>query len=182
MLLFELISPALNLSAFQKWFAGSKVVDKFRNPLLCFHGTHVNHEIKPTAYQHFGTFEAANDRISELYAIIKSNSHKQYDKSYSSTPAIYPVYLSIKNPLKLPDCGEWFEAEVVSSMYQQNLIDLETMTRFENGESTEDWTGLAIRLGYDGVRYINEHEDIGSISWYPFKDHQVWNAFANSHY
>jgi hypothetical protein len=167
---------------FNLWFSGSKVVDDDDKPLVCFHGTHAPHEIKPAGHQHFGTFAAANDRIADVYRDIALGAHAIYPRGHASTTSVYPVYLSISNPILLPDCDDWHDADVITNLYQQGLIDLDVVHDFENGESTETWLDLVKRLGYDGVMYQNEYEDHGSMSWYPFADHQVWNIFADKHY
>lgn len=183
MRLHDLLRETIDIrsAGFRSWFAGSKVVDARGLPLKCFHGTHMNHEIKPGGDQHFGTFAAANERIHDIYELIKTKSHDTYPPGHVSAPAIYPVYLSIKRPLTLHDC-EWVDSDVITDMHIQGLIDDDTLECYMNGENDTDWKGLAVRLGFDGVRYHNEHEDKGSLSWYPFADHQVWNIFADVPY
>ena len=163
---------------FQQWFKGSRVVDlATKAPLICYHGTTKPHEIQPAAHQHFGTFKAADERIDYLL--------RHHNVDYIEAPHIYPVYLSIKNPLPLEDDGEWEDADVVSNMHQQGLIDDKTLEDFQSGDAYNtysDWISLAKHLGYDGMVYENYFEDVGSTSWYPFSDHQVWNIFANKPY
>ena len=83
---------------FDAWFAGSKVVDNKGNPLVMYHATQADiGEFRP--FTHFGTQAAANERhdtLTDFYDnTLKSN------RSHGSN--IMPVYLSIKNPLRLPD-------------------------------------------------------------------------------
>lgn len=179
MRLHDLLETAIDERSFRKWFSGSKVIDAHGKPLLCFHGTHANHEIKPGGHQHFGTFQAANDRIKDLYDLIANHAHEVYRAGHASQPAVYPVYLAIKNPLVLAD-SDWADSDVIMDMFDQGLVDIETVERSQEG--TEDWITIAKRLGYDGMRYRNDWEDANSYSWYPFDDHQVWNFFADRPY
>ena len=86
-----------NSEQFKNWFNGSKVVDSNGKPLVMYHGWQsldmddkgINDYFPLT---HFGTIKAANKRIKDKY----SNSN------YSNY-AVYPVYLSIKNPLRIVD-------------------------------------------------------------------------------
>lgn len=180
MRLHDLLETAIQSKDFHQWFAGSKVVDAHGKPLLCFHGTHADKIIEPGGHQHFGTFKAANDRIADLYELIRSGHHDTYQVTHGSQPAVYPVYLSIKNPLTLSD-SDWQDSDVILDMFEQGLIDMETVERAEAGEE-EDWIGIAKRLSFDGMKYQNTHEDAQSYSWYPFSDHQVWNFFADKSY
>jgi hypothetical protein len=184
MRLTDLITETVDTEsiAFNLWFKGSKVVDLDDRPLICFHGTHATGEIKPAGNQHFGTFTAANDRIKDVYNLIRRKQHKTFPPDHVSAPAIYPVYLAITNPLTLNDNDEWHDSDVIMNLYLLGLIDNALVDQFENGEASETWIDVVKRLGYDGVTYHNEHEDAGSFSWYPFADHQVWNIFAQKPY
>lgn len=172
----ELLSEAnIKSPRFQEWFKGSKVVDRLRAPLVCFHGTLVPYEIKPAGQQHFGTFAAADERIKEKI-------HSAEFSTGDVAPHIYPVYLNIKKPLMLDDNGEWEDADVISQLHERGLVDSQTLERFQAGEDPRSWIDICKSLGYDGVVYKNEYEDAGSLSWYPFSDHQVWNTLADHPY
>ena len=167
---------------FKQWFNSSKVVDKNGNPLICYHGTPANHEIHPAGSQHFGTFIAANERIDIVLHDIDIGIHSIYSSEYQYQPHIYPVYLSIKNPIMLFDEGEWSDSAVVPQLRDKRLITHQVFHDFVTGKSDIDWIDLCKTLGFDGVSYINEYEHVGSTSWFPFDDKQVWNVFNNTHY
>jgi len=83
--------------AFKKWFGESKVRDASRRPMVVYHGTCASGFTKfdPTKTRemgfHFGTLPQARDFL------------KGCGTYRGSSPGIYPVYLSIQNPLFTPD-------------------------------------------------------------------------------
>lgn len=91
----------IETNPFESWFKGSKVVDENSQPLVMYHGSTYEPDFTGTFGVHFGTKEAANDRLSEI-----SRKQRQYGME-AGTPNITPVHLSIKNPAELPDAGAW---------------------------------------------------------------------------
>lgn len=89
------ISPVqrqTNTSEFNGWFRGSKVVDGDGNPLVVYHATTSEFsEFRDNS--HFGTSKQANEILSY---------QQRKDEGGSK---ILPVYLSIKNPLRVEDDG-----------------------------------------------------------------------------
>jgi SAM-dependent methyltransferase len=83
--------------AFKKWFGDSKVRDLASRPAVLYHGTCSSGFTKfdPTKTRemgfHFGTSSQAKDFL------------KGCGTYRGKTPGIYPVYLSIQNPLFTPD-------------------------------------------------------------------------------
>lgn len=85
---------------FKRWFSGSKVVDEDGNPLICYHGTvSWKGQFKQwRPFTHFGTSRASTDAIMRRYDdIIGKNPITPYRSR------IYPVFLSIKNPISMDD-------------------------------------------------------------------------------
>jgi SAM-dependent methyltransferase len=83
--------------AFKKWFGDSKVRDLAKRPMVVYHGTCSSGFTKfdPTKTRemgfHFGTSSQAKDFL------------KGCGTYRGKEPGIYPVYLSIQNPLFTPD-------------------------------------------------------------------------------
>jgi hypothetical protein len=83
--------------AFKKWFGDSKVKDLAGRPMVVYHGTCSAEftEFDPTKTLevgfHFGTPAQAKDFL------------KGCGSSRGKVPGIYPVYLSIQNPIFTPD-------------------------------------------------------------------------------
>ena len=102
---------------FRNWFKGSKVVDSNGKPLVCFHGTKITFDsFRPLS--HFGTINASNNFVFSDYDEYDiENASDLYDRKDNITP----VYLSIKNPLKMED--ENFHSWTLGfDMYAQGFI------------------------------------------------------------
>ena len=104
--------------AFKKWFGDSKVVDKNGKPLVVYHGTPYGGfaEFNPAKSGTRNTFESARAGIyfssTPSYAGVMSRSDNE------TGPAIYPVYLSIQNPLRV-FTTELTDAKEVDAMISQ---------------------------------------------------------------
>jgi hypothetical protein len=77
---------------FRQWFSGSKVTNKNNNPMLMFHGS-PSGDIERFGPYNFGLFGQGyyftnNPKVASTYAL-------------KGTPTVYPVYLSIKNPMNM---------------------------------------------------------------------------------
>jgi hypothetical protein len=97
MLLNEIIDLTNNPN-FQSWFKGSKVVDEHGNPLKVYHGTnaditHFTHEFlgKSSGNIQYGS--------SVLYTTNYPHTASGYADTRKDNAVVYPLYLSIKNPL-----------------------------------------------------------------------------------
>jgi hypothetical protein len=116
-LLFEV---DVNSAEFKQWFGNSKVVDEKGKPLMCFHGTHKMQQIDPGGHRHFGTFDAANERIRHLFNFGMESVDSIEDmikKGWITNPHVYPVYLKIENPVLLEDENSWTDADVIPQLY-----------------------------------------------------------------
>lgn len=80
--------------SFKAWFKGSKVVDDKKQPLVCYHITAEEfslEEIQPLS--HFGTISAIDDFFHS------------YSFRMGEMGRVFPVFLDIKNPMKIHDDG-----------------------------------------------------------------------------
>jgi ADP-Ribosyltransferase in polyvalent proteins len=100
---------------FQKWFAGSKIVDESGSPLVVYHGT----------TKDFNTFSGGKDNIyaqSVGVSMFFFSGNPSMAESYpglSDGANLKPVFLSMKNPLVINAKGsEWTETvgEVVDRL------------------------------------------------------------------
>lgn len=131
----EFVSEYKNVNdpSFKAWFGNSKVTDGGGHPLIVYHGTIFNDEIKSFHdLSHFGTIGSANQRIDDILKL-----HKDFPSSRSMShpapgeehPHIYPVYLKIENPFKIADCGDWHWDDVwdqiisTDEYYRNKIID-----------------------------------------------------------
>lgn len=169
-----------NTPEFKKWFGNSKVVDENGDPLVVYHGTPANFNEFYT-WSHFGTAEQANYRVMRAGLDPGIN--------------IIPVYLSIKNPLRLTDIGFWDSAgEVMSALEEEAQFSVKTL-RQEVDSIIEGYEGefdpkieaqaldhigewLKKHHGYDGIVYRNGEEGKGD-SYIPFSSTQIKSAIGN---
>jgi phage portal protein BeeE len=152
---------------FAEWFKGSKVVDEKGEPLVFYHGTtgkfeNVFDPAKGELGNHFGTQEVADGFASRFNESGKGNR-------------VYPAFLSIKNPLKMVDQGQWdnlqvLEALVANGKMTQKEAD-DWQSGFQERWSAHNWksgpyprqqetVNLLSSHGYDGIEYINRREGI----------------------
>ena len=163
---------------FKRWFGDSKVVDAQGKPLVVYHGTVRDFSaFKPTMYGdrfHFGTIEQAEQRAGEVWG--------------GSAQNVMPVYLSIKNPLRLPDLNQWVNKSSWASERKAMPPKVADMVgRVLNREETDRFTFLnrIIKgledLGYDGIVYQNTHEGAAPAdSWMAFRPEQIKSAIGNN--
>ena len=126
--------------AFEQWFGDSKVVDADGTPMVVYHGTNADFSefLIPNGGAdlgvHFGTIEQATIRSSGGESIN-----------------IMPVYLSISNPLRLEDGGDFFPDEVDRQLDEIGITVGE-------GRGISVLRDAIIAAGYDGVVYLNRRE------------------------
>lgn len=173
-------SPSLSTFTpeWQEWFRGSKVVDEYGNPKVQFHSTSALVDGESfdqfLPFSHFGTTTAAQDRFSAINVIkgFKSGIPRRGSRTY-------PVYLSIKNPLRVTDFAATNEAtllsEIMSAQRRGGYLEI-------NVDDIDDVTAAgtydAVRkAGYDGLVYKNEFEDRGEDSYVIFDPSQAKSIF-----
>ena len=161
---------------FRSWFDQSKVVDRDGIPLTVYHGT-----IAPDfdAFRktselgfHFGSQKSANRRLQTFdYPAAKTPK---------SAPRIIPAYLSIKNPLRLPDLNTWEPQEVLWHLSGDPGILTEDQAYALEDRATHGMIRkLITKAGYDGIVYWNKLEG-GGDSYIAFHPNQIKSAIGNS--
>jgi hypothetical protein len=89
-----------NSPAFKSWFGRSQVVDGTGRPQVMYHSTSGDFtEVRPNT--HFGDATAANDRGAVLADFSENVVGRTPD-----TTSVFPVYLKVENPLRMPDLAE----------------------------------------------------------------------------
>lgn len=166
---------------FKAFFRGSKVVDGEGKPLVVYHSS-PNDFTEFNGLSHFGTEDASLERNFQTW------ENKDYPDNY--TGYIYPTYLSIKNPIELPDVftppGLEENKEILKSLGLGEEFNKKVDLFKMNGpkEQIEDtykslYQGLRDK-GHDGIKYINDVEDFGSTSWVAFEPNQIKSATGNT--
>jgi hypothetical protein len=168
---------------FKKWFGNSKVVDAQGNPLPVVHSTHYdfNSFKHGDIGFHFGTPTAANSR--SMYHARHFNADGERSM---------PVFLSIKNPIRLKDAGDWDKPQktgiVIRNAVKVGTIDESELRKaieivrsrgiepesnlYGGGIKSIFYQSVLKELGYDGVVYKNEVEG-NDDSWIAFDATQI---------
>lgn len=144
---------------FKDWFGDSKVTDKDGKPLPVYHGTDKDlTTIEPR--QMMGRKRFYN---GELGAWFGSNTGIANVFSDKEKGAVYPTYLSIKNP---KEYSSWFKF--------LDSVEGRKSARAVRAELEKD--------GYDGIVIRDSKTDFGGLrdDWVAFKNTQIKSAIGNS--
>lgn len=94
---------------------------------------------------------------------------------------IYPTFLSIQNPLEIIDDGVLESLDDYKEAVGNALINKpgSGMARVKTAKATNFLSVVEAleEAGYDGFRYVNQVEDIGSTSWVVFRPEQIKSVF-----
>jgi len=153
---------------FNRWFGDSKVVDKNGKPLVVYHGTNKNQQ--GDAFTQFDTYGSNYGLMGQgSYFTDNADLASSYTKKgRGDTPTVYPVYLSIKNPINMDargneaawqkafpdvDFNEYSPEGVKNEDYfravEEYLTD-QQIPRYEGAEAMQD--GLR-SMGHDGITH-----------------------------
>lgn len=165
---------------FRKWFKKSYVVDENGKPKVVYHGTKFRYDFDEFMTHnremgaHFGSKSQAADFV-DTHIVHLGEGQYRYQ-----APRIYPVYLSIQNPLRLVDEGDFTAERVAYQLLDLGIIDEEKYQ--EIGKAWYDQSGdvdsgmvAAQRItqeamkeaGYDGIVYRNRAEGFNRRDWEP---------------
>ncbi len=179
---------------FDTFIEDSKVVDAKGDPLVVYHATQATEDfgVFNTAAEfdlgsHFGTIDQANDRLRALAGwtredpLFKIKSAIGMDDKADIGSRIIPVYLSIKNPLRMNDAGDFSDPSQVLRAIQEAGIpykDYKAIKEVVDEGKDISWVKDKIEeLGYDGVIYQNQAEGPGD-SYIAFNPKQIKSIFA----
>jgi len=157
--LAQAIKSILDNPKFGKWFGKSKVVDENGEPLVVYHGTvAIFDRFKKRRNDigiHFGTEGQAIDRISYLGDRDRPTEGQN----------LMPVYLTIKNPLRLDDAGWWdaenLEYELKTHRLREYFSEAEVdraMSASHPATKLKNIRDLIQQKGFDGIVYTNTGE------------------------
>lgn len=161
-------SPALDSEEFKKWFGDSKVVNPGGTPKVQYHGTQSETKFKQfdtgssELGAHFGTQAQANSFVRDYPPAADEDPSAVNDR-------VYPVYLSVQNPLRLRDHGKWTSGRLARRLRDMGVITPEVAAEVEamplNSRAAIKTLHSALKgAGYDGIVYLNRHEG------------EAWNA------
>lgn len=104
---------------------------------------------------------------------------------------VYPVYIAVKKPLRLPDLTSWEPLDVLRAAHAAGAFTTEEAEALGMGDSrvgigqmnrADGYVALRKALeekGYDGIVYTNRTEAPGSESWIVWHSEQVKSAIGN---
>jgi hypothetical protein len=164
----RLALPRTRTPQFRAWFGDSKVVDADGNPLVVYRGgkehtnvwnTKENRSLLPN--EHLGVHFSLDPATASLFA--------------GDDGSVGAYFLSISNPLRLPDTGtDWGSHSVLNALKslgekatpeQRRFMEALDGNMYEAEENNlgDDRKVLAdtlSELGYDGVVYLNRKEGV----------------------
>jgi hypothetical protein len=98
---------------------------------------------------HFGTIDVANMRCVHIREDLGADNE---------STRIIPVYLDIKNPLRIRDHHTWDSDNVANELFEHGLIDEDECERLGEYLDTEILDEVLKRCSYDAVIYQNVTE------------------------
>ena len=158
--------PLYETPGFAKWFEGSKVVNADGSPMVMYHGTDADSDFNvfntyDAVGSHFGTLEQAHERADA--GILDTVANGAVISS-ARGQRIMPVYLAIKNPLRLQDLGTWSPDYVATELLSRGIMNQEEVDRMDDDDyhNGDEMIRTALEdSGYDGIVYLNRNEAIG---------------------
>lgn len=161
---------------FKRWFGESKVVDENGAPLVVYHGTRAgdfdffNTSGDGKIYggevgSHFGPENQANARLDQTR-----------NRGVTDGEAVYPVYLNIRNPLRVEDRGGFSHSNIIMQMKEQGILDYAEWESLALG-GPYDARDVLESKGYDGLVYSNKVEGQGEDTYVAFDPAQIKSVF-----
>ena len=126
----------------------SKVVDKDGEPLVVYHG----------AGEDFNIFNTVSSEMGSHFG-----TKKQADVFITKT--IMPVFINIKNPLRLKDQGGFGSTEIVDQLIDKNILpEIVYPDQYSGKEGIQGIQNILKKAGYDGIVYLNRREGVSVSS------------------
>lgn len=163
--------------AFKKWFGKSKVVDEAGKPLRVYHGT-------DKSFDSFDT-KASN----QLGAHFTPNPEMASEFAETIGGVVYPVYLSLKNPLDLvSDLGDWTDLDMLREYLGPDNGEVFSDKEMSHWKIVDDVKKSLVDKGYDGIKYQNSFEgdtfsgmgDVSQDVYIAFFPTQIKSATGNN--
>lgn len=145
------ISKEQRAENFGKWFGDSKVVDEEGKPQRFFHGTGARQD-----FDEFYTDPAMSSR--EIGSHFGPPEQADSFARGRERGRVYPVHLSIQNPLRLSDPEMW-DADTLLPQLKAKGIDVSGLNRKSSNSAVRE---AIEKAGYDGIVYVNAAEGLPS--------------------
>lgn len=173
--LFSRIAPAVQ--AFKRWFGDSQVInEEDGTPQVVYHGTDATDIKLFDGRESVGWFSDA-PTFASTYADERRSGGDEKN-SDESAPNVLPVYLAIRNPLRLPfdmndDANKADSAIRAVGMSSDQFAWADKAWEIINNSN---FMVAAEKAGYDGIR-ITER---GMWTWAPLRSTQIKSATGNT--
>ena len=202
-----LLEGAPSSPEFHRWFAGSQVVDADGQPQVCYHGTNPNMQPELPGGGRLGDIKAFDRNATLLAFPGRKPSFDNIGSWFSSDPSkkgaemygssIYPVYLSIKNPLLTTfkdyvAMGQRADKNYRPTIRVADYAEDPSGKYVKTGKTTTQkvppgrFNPDALRQklidqGYDGLKFSADQKVDGGSGdvWVAFEPNQVKSAIAN---
>jgi hypothetical protein len=160
------------LPAFKRWFGSSKVVDSKGKPMVVYHGT--------KAFEEYGDQEG--EAISQFAGLPNWFAEEPYTASgYAGAEGtMYPVYLSLKKPLKIANFDMNDDAAMAYPLARRLGVDIPSLylpsdAKAYNVVSSPQFVEAAQKAGYDGI----EVKEGDYRTFAAFEPTQIKSAIGN---
>ena len=167
---------------FRAWFGDSKVVDEKGAPLVVYHGTDEVVRPKGTIGKDASgkrTYRASSPELgfSEFRMPrdgYEMGAHFGSEKQAKKFGPAFQFFLSISNPLRLPDLGVWGYQSVIREARKAGvpISEGEYDAVFAAQDNNAALRDLLTEKGFDGIVYANAMEGRGD-SYIAFRPEQI---------
>lgn len=128
--------------------------------------------------ENFDVFDRTMDIGYHFGSSIASNMRAEVFFGWpDERPRTLPVFLNIKNPLRLPDMGDWAPGAVRNQLEDMGIISGEEAAVVDLVDTDRVQRWLA-KKGFDGIVYENTQEG-GGDSYIVFRPQQIKSAIGN---
>lgn len=180
-------APATSTPKFKTWFGQSKVVDASGKPMVMYHGTSASQN--GDAFTAFDTYGSVHGLFGQgqYFTDAPAVASSYTSKGKGTTPSVYPVYLSIANPIDMDQAASraaWIQAfpdvefnDVGSSASNEDFY--RHVEEHARNEEMLGWEAAEIiqeglrSMGHDGITHIGG----GRVKSKDEVKHRVFIAF-----
>jgi hypothetical protein len=153
---------------FKKWFGDSKVVDKNGNPKIVYHSTNAEWNIfdSKKTLSSFGFHAGTKEQAEEVR--FTGGTKEDVNKIRPTEGMnIKPVYLNIKNPIRMEDKGTWYPFEMIEELSEKGIKNNETLPK----NAKEYWIGS---LNYLDLTWDKYSEARKKLEYYLKRHIEQW--------
>ena len=122
---------------FDRWFAGSKVVDGAGAPLVVYHGTRADFESFDPSRGELGTHFSIDPDVASGFAERDGGR-------------VMPVYLNLKNPARIPDFGAWDVFLTIDALHAAGALTAEQSAEIREAINEGVYSDTLVHAAFTG--------------------------------